>query len=341
MFTHSHRAHLQIQISLMRPYLIIFLFTTQKGYCTYFAASTLFMLRSQGIPTRMAVGFLTVNRSHNNPGWYWFYADQAHAWTQVYFPEYGWLDFDLTISNEDASETNQPDRTPPLPPVEPQFVARGVIQQLDTTSKSMTLDADLMVVKKSSIVLEEPKQFELDASAAKVIAEYDTLSFNDLKVGDTAVVTSFDLRIQNMRNRRPSESNQQLIDRLPENILVQEILIDPEEEEELLQEEEQSTQEVVTEWIRYAIVLLGLIVLALLLAPGVHCLIIKSRFNNKKKVEEKVIALYPLIQFFNESDGTWKRSSDACSICRTNGRFNAWYSLCRADDDLFENQIQQ
>ena len=63
-----------------------FLFNTQKGYCTYFATSTLFMLRSLGIPTRMAVGFLTVNRSHNNPGWYWFYADQAHAWTQVYFP---------------------------------------------------------------------------------------------------------------------------------------------------------------------------------------------------------------------------------------------------------------
>ncbi len=280
-----------------------FLFTTQKGYCTYFAASTLFMLRSLGVPTRMAVGFLTVNRSHNNPGWYWFYADQAHAWTQVYFPEYGWLDFDLTISNEDAEETNQPDRTPPLPPVEPQFVAKGVIQQLDTVTKEMTLDADLMVIKKSSVALEEPQRFELDASVAKVIAEYDTLSFKDLAVGDTAVVTSFDLRIQKMRDKRPSESNQQLIDRLPENILVQEILIEPEEEEELLPEEEQSIQEAVNKWIKYAVLLLGLIVLALLIAPCVHYLLMKSRYTSKKKAEEQVVALYPLIQFLMNQMG--------------------------------------
>ena len=31
-----------------------FLFSTQKGYCTYFATSSLFMLRSLGIPVRMA-----------------------------------------------------------------------------------------------------------------------------------------------------------------------------------------------------------------------------------------------------------------------------------------------
>ncbi|NQZ78872.1 MAG: transglutaminase domain-containing protein, partial [Ekhidna sp.] len=274
-----------------------FLFNTQKGYCTYFAAATLFMLRSLGIPTRMAVGFLTVNRSHNNPGWYWFYADQAHAWTQVYFPEYGWLDFDLTISNEDAQETNQPDRTPPLPPVEPQFVARGVIQHLDTATKALTLDADLMVIKKTSILLENPMTFVLDASSAKVIAEYDTLSLRDLKKGDTAVVTSFDLRIQKMRDKRSSESDQQLIDRLPDNILIQEILIDPEKEEELEEEEEISIQEAVDAWISYAIVLLGLIVLALLLSPYIHYLIIKSRYSSQKGNREQVIAMYPLIQF--------------------------------------------
>lgn len=274
-----------------------FLFTTQKGYCTYFAASTLFMLRSQGIPTRMAVGFLTVNRSHNNPGWYWFYADQAHAWTQVYFPEYGWLDFDLTISNEDAEETDQPDRTPPLPPVEPQFVAKGVIQQLDTANETLTLDADLLVIKKTSIVLDESEVFELDVSVAKVIAEYDTLSLKDLKVGDTAVVTSFDLRIQKMRKKGASESNLQLIDRLPDSILVQEILIEPEEEEDPLEEEEQSIQEAVNKWISYAVLLLGLVVLALLSAPFVHYLLLKSRLKSKKEAEEKVVALYPLIQF--------------------------------------------
>lgn len=281
-----------------------FLFTTQKGYCTYFAASTLFMLRSQGIPTRMAVGFLTVNRSHNNPGWYWFYADQAHAWTQVYFPEYGWLDFDLTISNEDAAETSQPDRTPPLPPVEPQFVAKGVIQELDTATRGLTLDADLLVIKKTSIALEQPQLFELDGSSAKVIAEYDTLSFKDLSIGDTAVVTSFDLRIQQMQEKKPSESVEQLIARLPENILVQEIMISPEEEEDPLEEEEQlSVQEVVNQWIGYTILLFAVVIVTVLLAPFVHYSIIKSRVKNKSRADEKAVALYPLVQFLMNQMG--------------------------------------
>lgn len=286
-----------------------FLFNTQKGYCTYFAASTLFMLRSQGIPTRMAVGFLTVNRSHNNPGWYWFYADQAHAWTQVYFPEYGWLDFDLTISNEDAEETNQPDRTPPLPPVEPQFVAKGIIQQIDTATNTLALDADLFVIKKTSIALEMPKPFDLDVSLAKVIAEYDTLSLSDLKIGDTAVVTSFDVRIQNMREQRRSETNQQLLDRLPDNIVVQEILVNPEEEEELPAEEETSIREAVNQWINYAIVVIVLLVLALIMAPFVHYLWIKSRYNSRAVATAKVVALYPLIQFLMNQMGYGRGAS--------------------------------
>ncbi|MEM9895640.1 MAG: transglutaminase-like domain-containing protein [Bacteroidota bacterium] len=275
-----------------------FLFNTQKGYCTYFAASTLFMLRSLGVPTRMAVGFLTVNRSHNNPGWYWFYADQAHAWTQVYFPEYGWLDFDLTISNEDAEETNQPDRTPPLPPVEPQFVARGVIQALDTVTREMRLDADLMVFRKTSIAMEEPETFLLDASVAKVIAEYDTLAFEDLRVGDTAVVTSFDMRLQKMRDRRRTESNQELISRLPDNILVQEILIDPEDEEDPLEEKEEvSIQEIINEYIAYLLIALGVIVLGIFSGPSIHYWTLRRRLQSAGNATDKSIALYSLVQF--------------------------------------------
>jgi protein-glutamine gamma-glutamyltransferase len=59
-----------------------FLFENKKGYCAYYAGATLFLLRSLGIPSRIAAGFLTVDRSSKNPGWYWFYADQAHAWVQ-------------------------------------------------------------------------------------------------------------------------------------------------------------------------------------------------------------------------------------------------------------------
>ena len=63
------------------------------------------MLRAMGIPTRFTTGFATINRSDKNKGWYWFYASQAHAWTQVYFPGYGWLDFDKCIATPDMMAT--------------------------------------------------------------------------------------------------------------------------------------------------------------------------------------------------------------------------------------------
>ena len=130
-----------------------FLFNTHEGYCTYFATSSLFMLRSLGIPSRVAVGFMTVDRSHKTPGWYWFYADQAHAWTQVYIPEYGWLDFDMTVSNEGAEQAPQPDGTPPTPPTKETFVGKGVITVVDTISKRMEVRVDQMIVNDNGISL--------------------------------------------------------------------------------------------------------------------------------------------------------------------------------------------
>src|SRR5689334_24556482 len=70
--------------STLFPYTTLF---RSKGYCAYYAGATLFMLRSLGIPSRIAVGFLTEDRSDKNKGWYWYYANQAHAWVQVYFPD--------------------------------------------------------------------------------------------------------------------------------------------------------------------------------------------------------------------------------------------------------------
>ena len=106
--------------------LIYFLNENHKGYCAYYAGATLFMLRSLGIPSRIAVGFLTEDRSDKNKGWYWYYANQAHAWVQVYFPGYGWLDFDTTVGNDNENRpTPQPDGTPPMQPPKAWLAAEG------------------------------------------------------------------------------------------------------------------------------------------------------------------------------------------------------------------------
>jgi tetratricopeptide (TPR) repeat protein len=72
-----------------------FLFGNKKGYCSYFAFAYASLLRSINIPTRIAVGFF-INPDEERIGFYPVRANMAHAWVEVYFPEFGWIEFDPT-----------------------------------------------------------------------------------------------------------------------------------------------------------------------------------------------------------------------------------------------------
>ncbi len=72
-----------------------FLFERRKGHCEYFASSMAIMLRTLGIPTRVATGF-RVSEFNDLTGSYIVRARDAHAWVEVYFPNQGWVTFDPT-----------------------------------------------------------------------------------------------------------------------------------------------------------------------------------------------------------------------------------------------------
>ncbi len=83
-----------------------FLFEMDAGYCTYFATTMVTMLRSQDVPARMAVGYSTGQQIDEDT---WVVrGTNAHAWVEVYFPEYGWITFEPTppadLLEEQASE---------------------------------------------------------------------------------------------------------------------------------------------------------------------------------------------------------------------------------------------
>lgn len=70
-----------------------FLFDVKKGYCEQFATAEVMMLRSLGIPARLATGYST---GDYNP-----VLDQAivrerdaHAWVEVWFANHGWVPVD-------------------------------------------------------------------------------------------------------------------------------------------------------------------------------------------------------------------------------------------------------
>ena len=71
-----------------------FLFDTHAGYCQHFAGAMALLLRYNGIPARVAVGFATGEETA--PNTYLVTTNNAHAWVEAYFPTVGWVAFDPT-----------------------------------------------------------------------------------------------------------------------------------------------------------------------------------------------------------------------------------------------------
>jgi transglutaminase-like putative cysteine protease len=71
-----------------------FLFDGRSGYCQHFAGAMALLLRYNGIPSRVAVGFTSGEAQAD--GTYLVSTNNAHAWVEVYFPTVGWVAFDPT-----------------------------------------------------------------------------------------------------------------------------------------------------------------------------------------------------------------------------------------------------
>jgi protein-glutamine gamma-glutamyltransferase len=78
-----------------------FLFARRKGHCEYFASSMAVMLRSLGIPARMATGFQSGVYNPISDLWL-VRASDAHSWVEAWIPGYGWTTFDPTPADPNA-----------------------------------------------------------------------------------------------------------------------------------------------------------------------------------------------------------------------------------------------
>jgi transglutaminase-like putative cysteine protease len=66
---------------------------TRRGFCQWYATTMAILLRELGIPARYVEGFLPGARAN---GVETVLYSSAHAWVEVYFPRYGWVEFDPT-----------------------------------------------------------------------------------------------------------------------------------------------------------------------------------------------------------------------------------------------------
>jgi transglutaminase-like putative cysteine protease len=69
------------------------LFDVQTGYADSLATAMVVMLREDGIPARVVTGFAPGTYSEDDAA-YIITEAEAHAWVEVFFPHYGWINFE-------------------------------------------------------------------------------------------------------------------------------------------------------------------------------------------------------------------------------------------------------
>ena len=235
-----------------------FLFENRKGYCAYYAGATLFLLRALGIPSRIAAGFLTVDRSSKNPGWYWFYADQAHAWVQLYFPGYGWIDFDTTVPDQNTQQADQPDGTPPMNTQQALLVADGTAISVDTAAKRVTMKVNKLLYHDKTFTTPQPKDLLMDVSIASVTRDTGTAALSDVKPGTNIVAVSF---AEAYKNKKPAgdDSLGSIIDKSPKPAPIDEIKIMETEEQKKERQAQAEQKAKPFNWVKAAWITLAVI----------------------------------------------------------------------------------
>ena len=93
---------LQLPRSAREATLDYFLFERGEGHCEYFSTAMVILLRGLGIHAREVNGFL--GGQWNDFGQYLAVTqNEAHSWVEVWFPGFGWVQFDPTPGGTGAS----------------------------------------------------------------------------------------------------------------------------------------------------------------------------------------------------------------------------------------------
>jgi transglutaminase-like putative cysteine protease len=86
-----------------------FLFDAQEGYFDYHASAMAVMLRTLGVPARVATGYV-IDPAYRQPdsNIYKLTEKSAYAWPEVYFPGVGWVEFNPTPSQPNIFRPGTP-----------------------------------------------------------------------------------------------------------------------------------------------------------------------------------------------------------------------------------------
>lgn len=87
-----------------------FLFGDLTGYCVHFAHAAAYLMRSVGVPTRVAAGYAVAEAARAGGSTVMIQGGDAHAWPEIYLEDVGWVVVDLAPAQSLDEPNQMPDQ---------------------------------------------------------------------------------------------------------------------------------------------------------------------------------------------------------------------------------------
>jgi transglutaminase-like putative cysteine protease len=86
-----------------------FLFGDHRGSCTHVAQSLVILLRTQGVPCRMAGGYMVPPQRRGQGSALLVTESDGHAWCEIYLDGAGWMTVDAALEQSEEPTPSEPD----------------------------------------------------------------------------------------------------------------------------------------------------------------------------------------------------------------------------------------
>jgi hypothetical protein len=149
---------------------------------------------------------------------------------QLFFPGYGWIDFDTTVPDVNTQQSPQPDGTPPMNTQQAMLVANGEAVSVDTVAKRATMKVTKLLYHDEDIPTVLPKDLYMDVSVAAVTKDTGAGVLSDVKPGTNIVAISYAEVLKNIESNE-MDSVGSIIKKIPKPAPIDEIKIMETEEQ--------------------------------------------------------------------------------------------------------------
>jgi transglutaminase-like putative cysteine protease len=139
------------------------LFDRTEGYCNYYASAFVVLARAVGIPARVAAGYTL---GEYEGGTFHIVEADAHSWAEVYFPNYGWIEFEPTASKPEIVRPTKAQAAPSSPELDEAAEARRRQREKDFPDDEMPSPGAAPLVPFWTTLLNDPRNLTVIAGGS-------------------------------------------------------------------------------------------------------------------------------------------------------------------------------